>query len=316
MPELTYLAEDLLISIRNSGMIPDTGATGSDDNDLLRHCSEGILSYICPQMTKLREEYYYWREREAIDSNVSRYRIPPRALWNKLANVWLIQGAERIPQHFIPKEDLEDYGLAGNSGIPAGLVIDGNYIVIIPDGTPSASGSWEWCYFVRPGNLVKAAEYRRVIAPITTTSVTLDSAVPASWDNTKKFDIHSEFTGADYKDHTIPATTVSGTAITFSRNIDGTVFGTHAVAVGDYVLLEKTSAIPGVPPELFPQVARIAAMHWAESTGNKKKFDMHANVLKEYLNETLGAMEVRVEEKPLRIGSKRSFIDYQGRGYW
>ena len=75
-------------------------------------------------------------------------------------------------------------------------------------------------------------------------------------------------------------------------------------------------AIPGVPPELFPQVARLAAMHWSESTGDLKKFELHGKILKAFLERTYAAMEVRVEERPIRIGVKNSFIGYQGRGYW
>ena len=316
MPELTYTSEDILKSIRNGGMIPNTGATGSEDDDLLRHASEGIASYIVAAIDQLREQYYYWREQRNLVNGVADYRIPERAMWNKLANVWMIQGQNRIPLNPLPKNDFEDYGLVGTSGIPAGYFIDGNYLKVVPDVNPAFTGVLEWNYFVRPGNLVKAAEYRRVVAPVASPSITLDSAVPSGWSTANTFDIHSKESGCDYKSISLTAATVSGTSITFDKQIDGTVPGTHGVIPGDYVLLENTVALPGVPPELFPMVARLAAMHWAESTGDKKKFEMHGKVVETYLRETYGAMEIRVEEKPIRLGIKRSFIDYQGRGYW
>ena len=311
MPELTYLGADILTSIRNAGMIPNTGATGSQDADLLRHASEGIISYVVAKINQLREQYYYRRLREPVTSGTATYRIPKRALWNKLANVWLIQNSDRIPMNPIPHEELEDYAFIGVAGVPAGYLIDGNYLRFVPDESPSLSGSIEWNFYLRPGNLVLVSECRQVTA-VATPSVTLDSAVPASWSAADKFDIHSNASGCDYKDFELEASVVSGTGITFTREIDGSVYGTYAVEVGDYVCLEKTVALPGVPPELFPQVARMAAMHWAEATGNQKKFEAHANIFNEYLKVTMGSMEVRIEEKPLRIGTRPSFIDHQG----
>lgn len=316
MPELTYTSEDLLTSIRNSGMIPNTGATGSEDADLLRHASEGIWSYIVAGVAQLREQYYYKREREALVSGQQTYRIPKRALWNKLTNVWHVLNSQRVPLREIPKREIQRYGRIAGAGAPAGYTIDGNYLRPVPDESPSYTGFWEWCYYVRPGNLVKSAEYRRVVV-VSSPSVTLDSAVPSSWTTANTFDIHSPESGCDYRAISLSASLVSGTGITFSEEIDGSVFGSHVVEVGDYVCLENTVAVPGVPPELQPQVARLAAMHWAEATGNRKKFDMHVKVFSEFLQATYGAMETRVEEKPMRIGAGGiTPLDIQGRDYW
>lgn len=317
MPELTYTAEDLLKSIRNSGMIPNTGATGSEDADLLRHASEGIASYIVAGIDQLREQYYYWRARETVVSGTADYRIPARAMWDKLANVWFINSGSRIGLHPIPKSQLGRYSLSrgGGSGVPAGYTIEGQYLKLVPDESSAYSGEIEWNYFVRPGNLVKSAEYRRV-SSVTSPSIVLDSAVPSTWTTANTFDVHSKEGGCDYKAISLAASVVSGTTLTFTTEVDGSVYGEHAVAAGDYVCLENTVALPGVPPELFPQVARLAAMHWAESTGDSKKFAMHGKVVETFLRETFGAMEVRVEEEPMRLGTKRSFLDYQGGGYW
>lgn len=316
MPELTYTSEDILISIRNNGMIPDTKATGSEDADLLRHASEGIQSYIFAAINQLREQYYYWISREALVSGTATYKIPARAQFNKLAGLWIVQGNDRIGLDPLDPESLDRYSLSGTNSVPFGYTINGNWIRLHPDNSPSLSGSLEWRYYVRPGNLVKSTEYRTVASVDSTTAITLDSAAPASWSTSNTFDIHSKHSGCDYKSISLSTSTTPSTTITFDQLIDGSVFGTHPVEVGDYVCLENTVAKPGVPPELFPQVARLAAMHWAESTGNSGKFNMHAKVVEGFLRETLGSMEQRVEEQPIRLGTRTSFLDYEGGWYY
>jgi len=318
MSQPTYLGADLLTSIRNLGMIPSTAATASADSDLLRHATEGIRSYLLSEILLLRESYFKYRKREPLVNGQAEYRIPPRAIYDKLSNVWLIttgsSGSEdRFELDPIPEAELDRYNAAGDIGVPVGFVLDGTYLRFIPDRNPSFTGQLEWDYFIRPGAMVLQTEARQVASVDSTTAVTLASAVPTGWTAANTFDIHSRHSGGDYKSIERAASTVSGTGITFSAAIDGSVFGEKPVAVGDWVCLEGETALPGVPPEWFSIVARAAAMAHAEATENRKKFDMHSAVLQGFIKRTTKAMESRVEEKPIVLGRKRSYLGIRRR---
>lgn len=319
MAQPTYLGADLLTSIRNLGMIPSTGATASTDADLLRHATEGIRSYLLAEILLLREEYYKFRKRESLVSGQAEYRIPPRAIFDKLSNVWVItgdpvSGENRIELDPIPDEDLDEWNGSGGVSLPAGFVIDGNYLRFIPDRSPAFSGKLEWNFFLRPGAMVLAIEARQVTA-VATPSVTLASAVPSGWTTANTFDVHSKYSGGDYKVIERAASVVSGTTITFSTAIDGSVFGEKPVAVGDWVCLEGETALPGVPPEWFPIVARAAAMAHAEATENRPKFELHSSILQGFIAKNTRAMESRVEKKPIVLGRKRTYLGVRRRAW-
>jgi hypothetical protein len=310
MPQLTYLGNDLLESIRNIAMVGKTGATGSKDADLLRHASEGIREYLVAEIAALREEYYVVREREALVSGTSIYRIPSRAMWDKLTNLWVVRGGATGDRHKVnplDKAELDKYNDSG-ADFPRGYVVDGNWIRMIPDTSSAYTGDLEWVYMIRSGDIVLATEARQITAVTPATKQVTVAAIPSSWSSASIFDVHSAYGGADYKMWGQTVSAASGTNITFTNEIDGSVFGTKELAVGDWVCLENESALPGVPRELYPIVARIAAMHWAEAIGNDKKFRAHAEVVKAYMKQNLRTMEVRVEEKPIRIGRRRSFL--------
>ena len=55
---LTYTGDELLISIRNLPMIPDNGASGSADDDLLRHANEAIIEDLVPEIHQTNEDYF------------------------------------------------------------------------------------------------------------------------------------------------------------------------------------------------------------------------------------------------------------------
>lgn len=317
MAQPTYLGSDLLTSIRNLAMIPRTGATASADADLLRHATEGIRSYLLSEILLLREDYYRFRRRDALVSGQAEYRIPPRAIFDKLSNLWVIssdsQGTEnRIAIDPISNADIDEYNVPESVATPRGFVVDGTHIRLIPDRSPSYSGQLEWNFFMRPGAIVLATEARQVTA-VATPSVTLASAVPSSWTEANTFDIHSKHSGSDYKAVERAASVVSGTTITFTSAIDGSVFGEKAVAVGDWVCLEGETALPGVPPEWFSIVARAAAMAHAEATENRRKFDMHSAILQGFIGRATKAMESRIEDKPIVLGAKRTFLGIRRR---
>ncbi|MGH7395635.1 MAG: hypothetical protein ACREJF_08560 [Candidatus Methylomirabilales bacterium] len=313
---MPYDGTQLVRAIRRLGAVPDSGSTGSRDADVLAVATDVQRTHLVPKIMNLREDYFILRERTALGA-ASRYRVPSKAAFNKLKDVWLVDGnGDRSRLGVLSQEDLDAHNGPGGPS-PAGYFLEGNDVQLVPTTGPY-TGSLEFVFYARPGSLVLPAAARQVVAVNTgTKTVTLASTVPTAWDDTDTFDAHSPLSGAEYKAWGLTASTVSGDTITFDQEIDGTVYGTKVLEIGDWIVLEGDAALPHLPDELQPMLARAVAAQYAEGQGDMQAAQLHTQVLEKYFGETAKAMEVRVEDKPMRPGAQgRGMLRHVRRWYW
>jgi hypothetical protein len=314
---LGYTGEQLVTRIRNLGVIPNTGSTGSKAADILGHADEALRTYLLPELLSLREDYFVLRSRTTLVPGQAKYRIPPRASFNKLRDLWWVSGNDRVQLDPIPEEELDRYNGSGSS-IPSGHIVEGNDVLLIPDRSPAFTGELEFVFFARPGDLVLSSAARQVqtVDPGTKT-VTFASNVPTSWSNSLRFDVHSQHSGAELKVWDQPVISASGNTVVFTNPIDGSVYGTKAVEVGDWVVLADDAALPALPKEMHPLLVRASALHFAESAGDAQQAKVHAQLLEKALGKVLKVMETRVEGKPIRLGGRgRGMLKAGGRRAW
>jgi hypothetical protein len=297
-----YTAAELLTVVRNSGMIPDTGSTGSTDTDLLQWINDGITLYLLPRLIKVREDYFVQRSREALGS-ANSYRIPHRAAYNKLKNLWYTDsGGTREKLTFIPESFRAIYS-GTRSGAPAGYFAEGDYVFLLPEGEGSFAGYLEYVFFMRPSQLVEVTS-AGVVASVLGKVITCTADVTSLFSTGDTIDVHSAYSGSELKEWDLTVTDVTTTNITVSESIDGSVFGRRGVAAGDYVCAAEECAIPTLPREFHPVVARAAAMAWAESIGDGDGVKLHGALLGEQLQEAIIVLENRVEQNPIRLGTR------------
>jgi hypothetical protein len=105
----------------------------------------------------------------------------------------------------------------------------------------------------------------------------------------------------------LAATGVAGTAITFPSPaaLDGSVFGTVAVAVGDYVCKANEAALIQVPEDLIPALAQAVALRIAISDGDTEMAKLHSSMLQDETMEARKVLENRVEGRPWRVSGRR-----------
>lgn len=285
-------SDELIISIRNLGCVPDTASPGAADIDLLLHADEALRNYLLPRLLNLRESYYVLRERRPVVSTQSWYRLPTRAAFDRLKGLWNVQGTDR-----------SKIGPAKDDDAGSGYVLEGNGVRILPEPSHGYSGSLEFAFYQRPGSLVLTEDARQVLTvdPVTRI-VTFATAVPATWTSALKYDVHSEHSGAELKLWDQLATVPVGSSMTFTSAIDGSTFGSKPVEVGDWIVVAGKSAAPALPTELHGALSRQVAMHFAEASGDVQMVQTHAQVIEKYLKEVTAAMETRVESEPIRLG--------------
>jgi hypothetical protein len=302
MPK-AYTGEEILESLRNLAMAPSTGALASRDKDLLVHVDEATRGYLIPRLLNLREDYFVRRQRSSVAAGQVTVRLSPRALFQKLRDLWWVSDGDRSKLDPIPEEEIDEHSSTGTgAGAPSGYIIEGNDIRLFPDSAATFDGELEQVFFFRPGDLVLSTAARQVLSvDLVLKTATLASAPPAGWGASNTFDVHSKHSGAEPKVWD-EAAAIAGSVLTFTDPIDGTAFGTKAVEIGDWVCLAGEAALPGVPIEIHGLMARAGALQAAESIGDAQQVQVHGAILEKYLGEITKAMEVRVEGRPVRIG--------------
>ena len=325
-----YTADELIQLVRDEARIPDTAATGNADSDILNRINETLSSYLYGMVMEVKEEYFLRTTRQTLSGGEERYKIPARAMYQKLRD---LKWAESETGGYSPLAHMnigdldQEYNSLGTSGTPSGFYVEGNHIHLWPNQSGS-SGFIDLSFYFAPGDLVLQAKTAKVAAVDSGgLKITLDvTAVPdAAWEAEALIDIHSPDSGAEIRVWEKEIASVGAddapfagqVTLTFTTAIDGSIFGDDPVEVGDYVCLTNEAALPGVPRELHPTVAKCAAANILEDEGDiegfKAKTALSDRELFGYKRSmgALGRMENRVEAKP-RFIRGGNFLDAHG----
>jgi hypothetical protein len=299
----SYTTEELISAVRRRARVPNTQIPGTADDDILECLNEEMKARLVPGLMKAQEDHLLRTWRETISSSTTKYPIPSRAVGLKLSGIFYRStNGEMTKLIRGNKLDSIAYTSSG-SGVPTRFYLEGPRIVLVPEAG-SYSGTIEMDFYMRPGDMVKAANYRKVASIVSSTEITLDSDKPTSWGATLTYDVHSPNSGAEMKAWNRSVSTISGTQVIFSEAIDGTVHGDRAVEVGDYFVEYGTAAVPSLPTELHVPLILAAA------SALKRPLDPEsAELLRRDLTEMLAAagytIDRRVESSPPSV-SKRN----------
>lgn len=307
---------ELITEVRRIGAFNDVESDGKADADIINALDLVMMDEMLPTLISVQEEYLIRTKTVTTTTNQEFVDIPAQAVVNSIRDIWW-SDANGDQHHTIPRINREHRPLYGDttSDYPRGIYVEGDHIVLVPKST--GGQTINLAYMQRPGQFVQSTAYRKIVTVDSTTAVTLDSTVPTTWTTADVFDIHSSKSGAETRLFGYSASVVSGTGITFSALIDGTVDNTFAVEVGDYVVLEETAAVPGLPRELHPVLAQAAACRLLESDGDAVALEIARQTLGRQLKSFVKMAETRIEGKPHKIVNPNSFLSKQTtRGGW
>ena len=327
-----YTADELIALVRDEARIPDTAATGNADSDILNRINETLTCYLYGMVMEVKEEYFLRTTRYDLSSTEERYKIPARAMYQKLRDVkWAeTETGGYFPLAHMNVGQLDDtYSSTTTSDAPSAFYVEGNHIHLWPN-LSGATGFIDLSYYLAPGDLVLQANVAKVKAggiDVDAKTVQLDRALPttgsATWNGSVLYDIHSPDSGAELRKWHGALTgepnvdDVNAPILTFDTPIDGSVVGEDPIEVGDYVCLTNEAALPGVPRELHPTVGKLTAAQILEDEGDlegvQAKMALSDRELYGYKKSkgALERMENRVEAKP-RFIRGGNFLDAQG----
>lgn len=307
-----YTAEQLISSVRNTAYESDEiDVRGLNDADILLHLNEEMAVRIVPLLLGVEEEYLITARRLPVTTN-SRVRIPTRAAYVSADEILFADGSDpksRVNLARVTKEAVSHHYLDERDVTPGQFYIEGNYIVLLPDTDATFDGDVEVSFAIQPGELVKSGRYVQVSAvDLPNKTVTVSSAIPTVLSSAELVDIHSKFSGAEVKyfDLDMSAATIVGNDITFVENIDGSDFGTDAVAVGDYICIAGEAVLPSLPSALHPVLARAAACALMRGQVDAQAYQIHKADLDEIMKLSLRGINKRVKGAPYVVGPQRS----------
>lgn len=263
---MDYTTTGLLASIRRRGMLPSSSVNGTDDDSLIALANEVLQAFVAPFILDVREGYLLARTPRdlSITSGQSAYRLPPRAIGNKLREVTLLD-ASGNPQN-VPCIDMERLQDFAASGAPTGFYVSGAYLVLVP--TPSSTqGTLRMDYYLRPSSLVSDATLWATVTAISADRANIDISGPVTdladgvaFDIIKAsspFDVlHAGLTGIV----TTGPDNVRLSSGTFSDDLE----------VGDYVALADTAPVATIPAEIHPVLAQATVCKVLEALGDRE----------------------------------------------
>lgn len=314
-----FSASDLITSVRNRGSIPTAAGSGITDDDILRYANEEIHESIAPIVLRVKEEYFVWTETIELTGGVSKYRINPRSMGNKLRDVmYLDEGGNSWSLPLISREHIDYYEPSTGVGYPDGFYLEGNDLILIPNLTNSPVGVLEVSFFFTPSQLVASSQARQITAVDTATNTITVDSIPTNFTSSSIYDIHSQFPGAEPLrfDLTVASIDSGAGTITFNtgtdksidriNNSDPQVQERLPVQVGDWVCVQGQSARIQLPKEAHALVAQATVCRVLEAMGDSQGLQNAAQKLMKMESQLISLLEGRVQ------GAKKKLVNRGG----
>lgn len=248
--------------------------------EMLSIMNDEMKLTINPFLMKLQEEFLLHYKDYTISSGAT-YRLPKRALGNKLRDVKLVNSGAFTDLNRLFEED--------RSSNETGYYLSRNSLELSSSLT---SGTLRLSYFLAPSKLVLTSSCAQVASIDSATQITVTS-LPSTITTSTQVDIVQASGQVDLLavDETI--STIAGTTLTFASLPSD-------LAVGDYVCLAGEAPVPVIPQDLHPFLVQ-AVLCSCLSSKKDKSVGLELDKLK-MIKETLSEMlEPRVESGDIFI---------------
>jgi hypothetical protein len=279
--------------------------------------NEELGIHILPMVLRAHEEYYVIDEDQSLSACTIRYKIPYRAVGNKLRDVQFIDNAgTQYEMTRVSLEDRPEYQGNYTNNQFLTFYLESDSIVLMQNQI--SNGSIRSSYYLRPNELVKderAGTITNIAVGVCTTVFTV-CPFPIHFSCTTIFDFvqgKSPNTILGF-DRSICAVDSSAKTLTFC-NCDLTTIDLFSItpkaltfAVGDYIMKQEESIVPQLPTELQPILAQRTAIKMLEALGDVEGMKMAQNELERMEYNAMTLIDNRVEGAPQKITNRHSIL--------
>lgn len=296
----------LIKSIKRRAMVPEDDRT-FDDQDILDIVNEELDIGMLPRLLSLNEEHLVTFVDIPLASDKNRYRIPYRAIGNKLRDVALIDSSgSHYELSRISLEEMSDYRSSYNSSQGSGIFyIEGDEIVLV-DTTLNDYESLRCYIYLRPNSLVLEEEAAVIDSIDFNTGVINLKNFPSEFSSNPQMDFIGSRTPNKTYRFDIQPTSVNST--TMSVTIALADLPSELIP-GDYLCLRETSPVIQIPTEMHPVLAQRAAVHILESMSDTEALGNAQKRLEDMDMSTMSIVDDRVEGSPQKINPRHSTLN-------
>lgn len=292
MPDSPYLVDSLVENVRTRCMLPSSDESYSTAR-LLQLMNDEQGTFVAKLLMSPREEYLGTYEDQTTSSGKAKYRVPKRAIGNKIKFAAIVDGEGKAPPlKRIEPERRHEYAL---SGTPEAYMFNGSYVELVP--APTGTQTLRIFYFQRPNRLVESTAAGIITDIDTGTGEVTVEAVPetGTFTDDVTYDLVRGTPGFECMALDLAASDVTGDVLTFDASDLP-----DDLAVGDYVCLAGETPIPQLPVEIHALLAQRAVVKALEAAGDPKvKFAKED--LKEMYQDAKSLLSPRAEGTPRKV---------------
>jgi hypothetical protein len=308
----------LLTDALRTALVPSDQATFTCC-DLLDIMNKEMGVHVMPVVMKAHEEHYVIEEDVPICTCVVTYKIPYRAVGNKLRDVQYVNSAGvRFEMTRLSPEDRPSCQNKYYNNNILSFDLQGDEVVLFCK--PTVSGDLRMLYYIRPNELVKVSRGARISAVsicscCCTTTFTV-CCVPSHFPCTTVFDFIQGKSPNKILTFDSCVTSICQTAktITFANaqltRVDTMSGGTKAVTfnVGDYIMKSEETIYPQGPAEVHPLVSQRTAVKLLEALGDTEGMKNAQQELDRMEHNLMTLIDNRVEGAPQKIRNNNSIL--------
>lgn len=300
--------DNLIASVKRRAMLPQNQVTFAED-DFLAFANEEMDMGIVPHLMSFHEDYLIATELVDVANGTGRYKIPHRAVGNKLRDVRFQDDSGNLYEMTrIQKEDemYFQYNSAGSSSLRA-FMVEADEIVL-PNGTiPSIGGTLSIVYYLRPNELVVESRTCKIVSIDTILNKIVVNSYPDVFVGETTFDITSH--KSPYKLSVMNLKpTVLATPLNLTFTLDSIPTNLN---VGDVMALTEETTIPQIPVELQSMLAQRVAIRCLEALGDTQGLTNAMAKLQEMEAKTGSIVDDRVEGSPKKVINFHTFLRSQ-----
>lgn len=290
---MDYSLSTLIANVRRRASLPNVAGTGSQDSDIIAQLNDVLQLKLAARLISVREGYL----RQVSDVTLgtgTRYRIPNRALGNKLAAAMLIDSNGSTLQKLdeIPYSRLREFYSATGT---AGYTFEAGSIVFVPSTPTSSAATLRMVYYIRPNQLTATSTDYYTITAIAGNVLTIGAHTIFA--NSTKIDLIKATSPFEHVGIGTTASAIGGTSISVSTAI------AERLEVGDYVCLQDKSPVAQIPGEFYPVLAHMTAMEMLAAIGDRENYDKLDKQLPKLEAEATALISPRNEEGAKKIMS-------------
>lgn len=301
-------SSQLIKSIKRRASIPENQSTFTAE-DLLEFATEELLLGVVPAIMSVHEDYFLFEERVPLVHNKSEYKIPGRALGNKLRDVQWAHDNDHLSEltRIGIGERFNEYDVRTETNLRS-FYIKNNKVVLSNSQLNNPSGELAFIYYIRPSSLV-SEDRVGVIQGINdlgngTTEIIVNN-IPDNFNTNIKYDFYkSESPSAILSIDLIP------TAISVATN--SIAFPTTSIPddleIGDHLAQACEAIIPQIPSELHSMLAQMVACRVLESMGDTQGLQNALVKLQQMENAAGMLVDNRIDDAPQKIVNRHGLV--------